>query len=51
MKNKNLNRGVFDAPETFYVHIVPGEGGQDSQLFAQDLAKVYGKHADKSGLT
>ena len=39
--------GVFD---TIQVLIQPGEGGKDSQLFAQDLCSAYQKHAKKYGL-
>jgi protein subunit release factor A len=39
--------GVFD---TIYLDILPGEGGEDSRLFANDLADVYLKHAARNNI-
>lgn len=47
---KIVNRPIGGVFDTIHILIQPGEGGKDSQLFAQDLCGVYEKHAKRYGL-
>jgi len=36
--------------DLIYLQVKPGEGGKDSELFAQDLINVYKKHSLRNNL-
>jgi protein subunit release factor A len=37
--------------ESVILEIRPGEGGDDSKLFAADMAKMYAAYAGRIGMT
>lgn len=42
--------GVFEAAKEIVVEIVSGEGGDDSKMFAAELASAYERYAKSAGL-